>query len=148
MQNARTSQRTFGLTLLELLVAVVIVSVLLVLVYVGLVAHRRGADELHSKGMMNQISVAVLAYRTEYDEWPPLPSSNLNRNRGARDEWIGDPNMGASIHNDALFFTLRGIPNGPNENHAANSRRVIFFEGVQANFPGPECHKMVSSTKG
>lgn len=94
--------------------------------------YRNAAGKLQSKGMTNQITVAVHAYHTEYGEWPPLRPPGAPNVRSTKDEWVGDPSMGAPMHNNTLLFTLRDIPKGPNANHAANPQRIVFFVGKAA----------------
>ena len=86
--------------------------------------------KLATKNTVNQITVALNAYHAEYGVWPV---SSLNESL-QKSQWFGEMKAGASACNNALFFTLRGIPKGPNEGYKANSSRVIFFEGRTASF--------------
>jgi len=83
---------------------------------------------------MNFIIAAVNACYTEYAKFPPLrPAGTANAHTStSRDEWVGDPSLGAPARTNALTFTLRNIPHGPNENYAANPLRVVFFEWKSA----------------
>lgn len=86
--------------------------------------------KLETKNMVNQITVALHAYHAEYGVWPV---SNLN-DSSQKNHWFGEMNAGASVNNSVLFFTLRGIPKGPNEGFKVNSKHVIFFEARSASF--------------
>ena len=124
----------YGLTFNELAIGVFCVSVLVCLLIVWNAAAKAASRKLHAKGMLNQIVVAVGAYRSEYGEWPPLQKSAPSNIRPTSDDWIGDPEMGAWLHNNVIFTTLWSIPEGPNENHAANPRKIVFLVGQQARF--------------
>jgi hypothetical protein len=44
--------------------------------------------------------------------------------------------MDVQHRNSAIFYTLRNIPKGPNENWAGNPRRILFYEGMAAAITG------------
>lgn len=137
MHNNQDAHRRAALTKLELLVLVIVLLVLAACVLaLGPICYAPHGGVLLSKSAANQIAVAVNAYYAEYGEWPPLYalSEGCSKERRDIDQWVGDPSMGARVHNNALLFTLRGVGKGPNEKHAANPKRVIFYEGKQALF--------------
>jgi len=49
---------------------------------------------------------------------------------------VGDPAMGTDYESNTLFYTLRAIPKGPNEEHLLNPRKVVFYDGKVATMSG------------
>src|SRR4030095_11819251 len=88
--------------------------------------------KLDAKNMVNQITVATNAYYTEYAKFPPLNEASAPPPKGDEDQKVGDPAMGVEFNSNALFFTLRNINKGPNQEYSANPRRVVFMEGKAA----------------
>jgi prepilin-type N-terminal cleavage/methylation domain-containing protein len=121
-----------GFTLVELLVVIGIIVILMSLLLTAIPAVKESSRKLEAKNMVNQIAVAANAYYTEYAKFPPLTDPNAPAPAADQDQWVGDQVMGAQHNNNALFFTLRNINKGPNQEYAANPRRVVFFEGKAA----------------
>jgi prepilin-type N-terminal cleavage/methylation domain-containing protein len=128
MKTYTPIRRISGFTLMELLVVIGIILILMGLVLAIIPAVKLNAQNLAAKNVTKSIEAAVSAYYTEYAKYPPLQAADAPAPDGSKDQWVGDPAMGAQVHNNALFFTLRTIPKGPNENDAANPRRVRYFE--------------------
>jgi prepilin-type N-terminal cleavage/methylation domain-containing protein len=127
MKTYAPIRRISGFTLMELLVVIGIILILMGLVMAAIQMAKLSAQNLAAKEMTKQIEAAVSHYYTEYAKYPPLQPVDAPAPDGSKDQWVGDPAMGAQVHNNALFFTLRAIPKGPNENDAANPRKIIFF---------------------
>jgi prepilin-type N-terminal cleavage/methylation domain-containing protein len=128
MKTYAPIRRISGFTLLELLVVIGIILILMGLVLAVIQAVKSNAQILAAKHVTKSIEAAVGAYYAEYAKYPPLQAADAPAPDGSKDQWAGDPAMGAQVHNNALFFTLRIIPKGPNENDAANPRRVRYFD--------------------
>jgi type II secretory pathway pseudopilin PulG len=112
----------------ELLVVIGIILILMGLILAAIPAVNNQIKCAKADNMVKAITVGANAYYTENGKFPPLHSSNAPAPDEEKDQWVGDPGMGALLHNNALFFTLRHIPKGPNENHAANPKRITYFE--------------------
>ena len=116
-----------GFTLVELLVVIGIILILMGLVMTVIPVIQNRAKELKAEGVVQQITVAANAYYTEHSKFPTLRTEGAPPPKAGKDAWVGDPSMGASVHNNALFFTLRGIPKGPNAGDAANPTRMVYY---------------------
>jgi prepilin-type N-terminal cleavage/methylation domain-containing protein len=121
-----------GFTLVELLVVIGIIVILMSLLLGAVPAVKEASRKLEAKNMVNQIAVAANAYYTEYAKFPPLSDPNTPPPESDGDEKVGDPEMGVKNNNNALFFTLRNINKGPNQDYSTNPRRVVFMEGKAA----------------
>ena len=121
-----------GFTLVELLVVIGIIVILMSLLLGAVPAVKEASRKLEAKNMVNQIAVAANAYYTEYAKFPPLSDPNTPPPEADGDEKVGDPEMGVKNNNNALFFTLRNINKGPNQDYSSNPRRVVFMEGKAA----------------
>ena len=127
MKTHTPGRRNTGFTLVELLVVIGIILILMGLVLTVIPAVIQNSKKLAASQLTKQVVVAVNAYHHEYAKFPPLQTPGSPPSDPGKDQWVGDPAMGAPLHNNALFFTLRNIPKGPNENDEANSRRVTYF---------------------
>jgi prepilin-type N-terminal cleavage/methylation domain-containing protein len=121
-----------GFTLVELLVVIGIIVILMSLLLGAIPAVKEASRKLDAKNMVNQIAVATGAYYTEYAKFPPLNEATAPPSKGDEDQKCGDSEMNAQYNNNALFFTLRNINKGPNQEYSANPRRVVFMEGKAA----------------
>jgi prepilin-type N-terminal cleavage/methylation domain-containing protein len=121
-----------GFTLVELLVVIGIIVILMSLLLGAVPAVKEASRKLDAKNMVNQITVAANAYYTEYAKFPPLADPTAPPPEGNEDQKVGDNAMGVDYQNNALFFTLRNINKGPNQDYSANPRRVVFMEGKAA----------------
>jgi prepilin-type N-terminal cleavage/methylation domain-containing protein len=126
-------RRFSAFTLVELLVVIAIIVVLMSLLLGAIPAVKNAQRKLEARNMANQVVVALNAYYTEYARFPIVVSTDgKTRTTTGQDTVVGDPAMNAQQPNNTLFFTLRNIPKGPNEDYAANPRKVVFFEGQAA----------------
>jgi len=128
MNTPSVLRRSRGFTLIELLVVITIIAILMGLL---LVAGRAVGDSIKRTQALHtgeQIVVAVKAYHTDYGAFPPLSVDGPT----GQDIVVGDPSFGAPEPNNALFYTLRNIPSGPNQDHAANPQRTVYFEDKPA----------------
>jgi prepilin-type N-terminal cleavage/methylation domain-containing protein len=116
-----------GFTLVELLVVIGIILILMGLVLAAIPAVINQVKYAKTDTMLQAITVGVNAFYTENGKFPSLNSPNDPAPDADKDQWVGDPGMGAPLHNNALFFTLRNIPKGPNERDAANPKKLSYF---------------------
>lgn len=124
MNTPSQTCRRAGFSLVEILVVVTIICVLMGLL---LVAVKPVMNSMRTKQAQNtcvQIVTAVKAYHVDYGKFPLLdPNAST-----LEDTVAGDPNMGAPLTNNTLFYTLRNIPSGPNQDYAANPQRTVYFQ--------------------
>jgi len=133
MKTFSPVRRNTGFTLVELLVVIGIILILMGLVLAVIPAVLTHTKNVAANSTTKQIVTAVNAYRAEYAKFPPLESAGAPPADSAKDQWVGDPAMSATTHNNALFHTLRKIPKGPNLNDAANPRQVTYFSEKSAS---------------
>jgi prepilin-type N-terminal cleavage/methylation domain-containing protein len=130
MKNTSQSRATApAFTLVELLTVIAIIAILMGLLFPAIGIIKEQARKVQAKNDVTNIVAAVKQYYTEYGKYPPVmdppaPSGN--------DDLVGDPKAQATVNNNALFNTLRSIPDGLNANHKFNPRRIVFFEGKSA----------------
>jgi hypothetical protein len=74
------------------------------------------------------IVTAAKNYRAEYGVWPAVIERMVSAARPEKDLTVGDPSLGATYHNSALFNVLRSIALTSNAENANNPRRIAFFE--------------------
>ena len=128
----RGTCRSQGFTLIELLVVISILVVLGALAFPAVTGALDRAKKVQAKNDLVQIAVAVNAFHTEYGVYPidpGIPSSG-------HDVEYGNPDS-PSHTNSEVMNALRAIndPSGPNNNHALNPRRVVFFTGTMIKDP-------------
>ncbi len=111
-------------TLVELLTVIAIIAILMGLLFPAIGVVKDQARKAEAKTACANIVAAVKAYNTEYGKFP-------NPNTSTSDAVMG----GASGDNADLFYVLRAKPQGKNDAHKFNPRRVIFFEGKSATNP-------------
>lgn len=130
MQNPYRLRRRRGFALPKLIVAVAcFLGFVLLAIFFLLPCRPSGpGPKMEARVAMNYITVAVDACYTEYAKFPPLRPPSAPNVLTSRDEWVGDPSLGAPFRTNALTFTLRSLPQGPNEDYAANPRGVVFLE--------------------
>ncbi|MDQ3625063.1 MAG: prepilin-type cleavage/methylation domain-containing protein [Verrucomicrobiota bacterium] len=120
-------------TVVELLIVIAIIAVVVGLLFPAITTEP-GCKKSPAKNDVMQIVTAVKAYHTEYGKYPSVDAGG-GSGGGESDVIVGDPKGGASISNNALFDTLRSIPNGPNAGHRLNPRKIVFFEGRSVKNP-------------
>lgn len=135
MKRSTPVQSQTAFTLVELLVVIAIIVILMGLLLGAVPAVKEAARKTEARNTVNQVVVALNAYYTEYGKFPP---TNIGDDSAAsqQDVIVGDSRMGASMPNNAVFYTLRNIPQGPNVDYAANPRKVVFYDGKTANVSG------------
>jgi prepilin-type N-terminal cleavage/methylation domain-containing protein len=118
-------------TLVELLTVIAIIAILMGLLFPAIGVIKEQARKVQAKNDVTNIVAAVKQYYTEYGKYPPVVDPPVP---GGTDDVIGDPAAGATVtNNNALFNTLRSIPDGLNTNYKFNPRRIVFFEGKSAS---------------
>jgi prepilin-type N-terminal cleavage/methylation domain-containing protein len=129
-------RRSPGFTLVELLVVIGIILILMGLMLAVIPMVKLHTQNVTANGMTKNIAVALNAYHAEYAKFPSLHTAGAPAPDADKDQWVGDPGMGAPSHNNAVFYTLRNIPKGPNENDAANPKQVTYFTYSSAKVSG------------
>jgi prepilin-type N-terminal cleavage/methylation domain-containing protein len=136
MKRSTPVQSSAAFTLVELLVVIAIIVILMSLLLTAVPAVKEAARKTEARNTVNQVVVAMNAYYTEYAKFPPTQIGADPSAGAAGDTTVGDSRMGATAPNNAVFFTLRNIPMGPNMEYAANPRKVVFYDGKSANVSG------------
>ncbi len=121
-------------TLVELLTVIAIIAILMGLLFPAISAVKENGRKVQAKNDVMQIVTAVKAYNTEYGKYPAVEDSNSSNN-SEEEAAVGDPAAEIQVNNNALFNTLRALPDGLNTNHKYNPRRVVFFEGKSVANP-------------
>jgi prepilin-type N-terminal cleavage/methylation domain-containing protein len=122
-------------TLVELLTVIAIIAILMGLLFPAIAAVKENGRKVQAKNDVMQIVAAVKAYNTEYGKYPVVEETKSSENDEEKEAAVGDPAADMQIKNNALFNTLRAIPEGLNANHKYNPRRVVFFEGKSVSNP-------------
>lgn len=117
-------------TLVELLTVIAIIAILMGLLFPAIGVIKESARKVQAKTDVTNIVAAVKQYSTEYGKYPAVEDSPTAPDK---DAFVGDTVAGASINNNALFDTLRGIARGLNADNKYNPRRIVFFEGKIAS---------------
>ena len=134
MKTSAPVRRNIGFTLVELLVVIGIILILMGLVLAVVPMAKLQAQNVTASGVARNIVVAVNGYHADYGKFPSLQSDGALDE--TKDQRVGDPAMAATIHNNALFFTLRAIPKGPNEGDAQNPKRTNYIPYRSASVSG------------
>lgn len=108
----RANGRAF--TLLELLVAILIIAVLMSVAFPVFQSAQNQARKTQARSDLTQIVIAVNAFSTEYGRYPGV---------------TGDAPL---TDTGDLFFTLRAVPSGANLNDVANPRKIVFLNIPEA----------------
>ncbi|RYD69668.1 MAG: type II secretion system protein [Verrucomicrobiaceae bacterium] len=123
-------------TLVELLTVIAIIAILMSILFPVIAAVKENARKVQAKNDVMGIVTAVKAYNTEYGKYPTVDTSKSSGGGNDDEEAaVGDPAADIDIKNNALFNTLRALPEGLNEKHKYNPRRVVFFEGKSVSNP-------------
>jgi prepilin-type N-terminal cleavage/methylation domain-containing protein len=122
---------TFAFTLVELLTVIAIIAILMGLLFPAIGIIKEQARKVQAKNDVTNIVAAVKQYYTEYGKYPAVSDPPST---GGTDDLVGDPAVNPTGgNNNALFNTLRSIPQGLNTNYKFNPRRIVFFEGKSAS---------------
>lgn len=120
-------------TLVELLTVIAIIAILMGLLFPAIGIIKEQARKVQAKNDVTNIVAAVKQYYTEYGKYPAVQDPPPT---GGTDDLVGDPVVNPTGgNNNALFNTLRSIPEGLNVNYKFNPRRIVFFEGKGATDP-------------
>ncbi|MHA3774327.1 type II secretion system protein [Verrucomicrobiota bacterium sgz303538] len=123
-------------TLVELLTVIAIIAILMGLLFPAISAVKENARRVQAKNDATQILTAVKAYNTEYGRYPSVEDPSKKKEKGAQeDSAVGDKDANMAMRNNTLFNTLRALPEGLNDKHKLNPRRVVFFEGKGVSNP-------------
>jgi type II secretory pathway pseudopilin PulG len=121
-------------TLLELFVVIGVLVILVVLILGAIPGEERPSKSV-DKNIVQTITVALNAYYTEYGKFPTVEDlSTPNPPGGVKDTVYGDPSYGAKASNNILFFALRNIRKGTNQDGSLNPRKVVFLDVRSADF--------------
>jgi prepilin-type N-terminal cleavage/methylation domain-containing protein len=129
--SSSTGSRS-AFTLVELLVVIGIIVILMGLLLGAIPAVKEAARKTEAKQTAQAVQVAANAYYTEYAKFPPVEPPGSTQPKDIEDIVVGDTKYGAKHPNNTLFFTLRNIPKGPNEQSKLNPRKVVFYDGKGA----------------
>src|SRR5438132_9830023 len=97
------SYQARAFTLIELLVVIAIIAILIGLLFPAFRAVQNQAKQTQAKNDLTQIVNAVNAFYTDYGKYPLVSADTIISATTA------SPN-----NNSDLFYTLRGVANGPN----------------------------------
>ena len=128
---ARPSVSAF--TLVELLVVIAIIVILMSLLLTAVPAVKKAAGKAEARNTCNMVVTALNAYYTEYAKFPPTDTAPPAPGTPPVDIVVGAT---SGVPNNVVFYTLRNIAKGPNEDFAANPRKVTFYEGKSAKASG------------
>lgn len=126
---SRLRRASSAFTLVELLTVIAIIAILMGLLFPAIGIIKEQARKVQAKTDVTNIVAAVKQYYTEYGKYPATQDPPV---AGGSDEVVGEPDAGATSSNNAIFNTLRAIPEGLNLDHKFNPRRIVFFEGKRA----------------
>ena len=88
------------------------------------------ADETAAaKADIERIVKALKAYQLEYGVLPSTFERAETASGPTKYTTVGDPKLGASVHNSALFNILRDLDATSNAHHNNNPRQHRFIEG-------------------
>ncbi len=136
MKRTASNRPLAAFTLVELLVVIAIIVILMGLLLAAVPAVKEAARKAEARNTANMVVTAINSYYTEYARFPPTddPNQPASASSGVVDDIVvGDQRMGATIPNNAVFYTLRNIAKGPNDSFAANPRKIVFYDGKSAN---------------
>lgn len=129
-----TPSHRSAFTLIELLTVIAIIAILMGLLFPAIGTIKESARKTQAKNDVTNIVAAVKQYYTEYGKYPPVQEGAATSDT---DVIVGEEDAGGTADNNALFNTLRAIPEGLNANpeHKFNPKRIVFFEGKAATDP-------------
>ena len=127
--TSQSRAAALAFTLVELLTVIAIIAILMGLLFPAIGIIKEQARKVQAKSDVTNIVAAVKQYYTEYGKYPPVVDPPTATDT---DDFVGDPAAQATTNNNALFNTLRSIPDGLNANYKFNPRRIVFYEGKSA----------------
>ncbi len=108
--ESRNSLRRSGFSLVELLVVIAIIAILAALLLPALSMVRKKAGQVSCMGNQKQLTLGVLMYVNDNNEWFPSPCwtyQSSRTNGGIGDQvgaWIEDSNVpGGTVKNEAVY---------------------------------------------
>ncbi|MEQ1860439.1 MAG: type II secretion system protein [Chthoniobacteraceae bacterium] len=121
-------------TLVELLVVIAIIVILMSLLLTAVPAVKKAAQKTEARNTCNHIVSGLKSYYNEYGKFPPTEDpSKETTSAVVTDTIVGDTTSGATLPNNTVFYTLRNIPKGPNQDYVSNPRKLPFYEGKSGN---------------
>jgi prepilin-type N-terminal cleavage/methylation domain-containing protein len=121
-------------TLVELLTVIAIIAILMGLLFPAIGVVKQNGYKTQARNDVMQVLTSVKAYNTEYGKYPVIQDQAESSDE-EKEAAVGDDAADIKIKNNALFNTLRAIPEGLNKNHKYNPRRVVFHEGKSVSNP-------------
>ncbi|CAN5578364.1 hypothetical protein BH20VER3_BH20VER3_18100 [soil metagenome] len=109
MDLSKDSESGRAFTLIELLAVITIIVILMALLFPAFRAVQDQAKQTQARNDLAQIVTAVSAFYTEYGKYPLATD----------DSTVTD--------NANLFYSLRAVPFGANENDAVNPKKIVFI---------------------
>lgn len=142
-----------GITLLELLVAVMIIALLVALILPVITASKHRAKEVHCISNMRQLTAALIIYRQDYEQFPPFaqyvfpyvksrevflcPHDHAREWGGVN--WFGGGNLYARENRISLSYFYFADPVGRYEQLTERMPKVDSNHGILACLLHGDC---------
>lgn len=123
----RSKPQRAAFTLIELLTVIAIIAILMGLLMSALGGAKDQARRTEAAATVRNIVNACKSYANDYGKFPPIEAGNTTFSS------FGDSAKGKCTNqNTELFYVLRAISSGKNNDHVLNKRQQKYFEGPKA----------------
>ena len=124
---SRSRPQRAAFTLIELLTVIAIIAILMGLLMSALGSAKDQARRTEAAATVRNIVNACKSYSNDYGKFPPIEAGNITNSS------FGDSAKGkCTNNNNELFYVLRAISSGKNNDHALNKRQQKYFEAPKA----------------